>query len=213
MNRGITQSRAVGRAGQMVASKAGWEAGEGKDSQRAASDQGQEKWGPSPEPRCQEKRAAWNTQKGLIYLVEEIYFAFCSEFDRLLASVRNSHRFGSLLLADLKCSILKNCCIVRLCKTGCNFVNMPSCTDLTFVLLSQNMPKGERPSDLSQALTCLLSADKMLTAVWSLKKPVLLGEAWGRAPCRRIGTVSLVQLFDWCELIKHLMCWVELIFS
>lgn len=43
MNRGITQSRAVGRAGQMVASKAGWEAGEGKDSQRAASDQGQEK--------------------------------------------------------------------------------------------------------------------------------------------------------------------------
>ena len=33
----------MGRAGQMVASKAGWEAGEGKDSQRAASDQGQEK--------------------------------------------------------------------------------------------------------------------------------------------------------------------------
>lgn len=43
MNRGITQSRAVGRAGQMVASKAGWEAEEGTDSQRAASDQGQEK--------------------------------------------------------------------------------------------------------------------------------------------------------------------------
>lgn len=43
MNREITWSRVVGRAGQMVANKAGWEAGEGTDSQRAASDQGQEK--------------------------------------------------------------------------------------------------------------------------------------------------------------------------
>lgn len=66
VNRGITQSRDVGGAGHMVANKAGWETREGMDFQRAASDQGQEKRGPSPEPRCQEKRAAWNTQKGLI---------------------------------------------------------------------------------------------------------------------------------------------------
>lgn len=105
------------------------------------------------------------------------FFAVHSEFDMLLASVWNSHRFGNLLLADLKCSVLKNCCIIRLCKTGYNFVNMPSCTDLTFVLLAENMPKGERPSDISQTLTCLLSSYKTVTAVWSLAKPVMLSVA------------------------------------